>query len=132
MKKLMFAAAVAASMFVVADEAAKPAPAAPAAPAAAEAAKPAPQRRQITPEMREKMRLQREKFMSERRAKMESQMLEVVKKYVADETKANELVKELAETMMAPRRMMPRRERHAVPPPPAKPEAKPEAKSEAK
>ncbi|MCQ2388139.1 MAG: hypothetical protein MJ138_00300 [Kiritimatiellae bacterium] len=132
MKKLICTALVAGSMFAVADEVAKPATAASAAPAAAETAKVSPKRSQMSPEARERMLQQREKFMAARRAKMESQMLEVVKKYVADETKANELVKELAETMMAPRRMMPRRERHAVPTPVAKPTPPAEKPAESK
>ena len=114
MKKLLCAAVVATSMFVMAEEAAK-AEAAPAV--AAEAVKAVPQRRQITPEQREKMRAMREKFMAERKAKMEAQMLEVVKKYVPDEAKAKALVKELGETVMTSRRgLMPHRGRKGVPP----------------
>ena len=116
MKKLICAAVVAGSMFAMADEAAKK-DAAPAAPAAAEAVKAAPKRPQITPEQRQKMREQREKFMSERKAKMEAQMLEVVKKYVPDEEKAKALIKELQDAMMTGRRNMMRR--------PSAPSAKP-------
>ena len=105
MKKLICAAIVAGSMVVMADEAAKK-EAAPAAPAAVEAAKVAPKRPQITPEQRQKMREQREKFMAERKAKMEAQMLEVVKKYVPEEEKAKALIKELQDTLMAGRRNM--------------------------
>ena len=107
MKKLICAAVVAGSMFVMAEEAAKAE--APAAPAAAEAVKVAPKRPQMTSEQRQKMREQREKFMAERKAKMEAQILEVVKKYVPEEEKAKALVKELQDTMMAGRRNMMRR-----------------------
>ena len=72
---------------------------APVAPAAAEAVKVAPMRPQITPE-------QREKFMAERKAKMEAQILEIVKKYVPEEEKAKALVKELQDALMAGRRNM--------------------------
>ena len=116
MKKLICAAVVAGSMFAMADEAAKK-DAAPAAPAAAEAVKVAPKCPQISAEQRAKMREQREKFMAERRAKMEAQMLEVVKKYVPEEEKAKALVKELQDAMMAGRRNMMR------PPRPPKPGA---------
>ena len=107
MKKLICAAVVAGSMFAMAEEAAKAE--APAVPAAAEAVKAAPRRPQITPEQRQKMREQREKFMAERKAKMEAQILEVVKKYVPEEEKAKALVKELQDTLMAGRRNMMRR-----------------------
>ena len=116
MKKLICAAVVAGSMFAMAEEAAKK-DAAPVAPAAAEAVKVAPKRPQFSPEQRQKMREQREKFMAERKAKMEAQMLEVVKKYVPEEEKAKALVKELQDAMMAGRR-------NAIRPPrPAKPAA---------
>ena len=104
MKKLICAAIVAGSMSVMAEEAAKAE--APAVPAAAEAVKVAPKRPQITPEQRQKMREQREKFMAERKAKMEAQVLEIVKKYVPEEEKAKALVKELQDTLMAGRRNM--------------------------
>ena len=107
MKKLICAAVVAGSMFAMAEEAAKTEAKAPAA--AAEAVKAAPQRPQMTPEQRQKMREQREKFMAERKAKMEAQMLEVVKKYVPEEEKAKSLIKELQDAMMAGRRNMMRR-----------------------
>ena len=113
MKKLICAAVVAGSMFAMAEEADKAAPAVPAA--AAETAKTLPQRRQITPEQRQKMREQREKFMAERKAKMEAQVLEIVKKYVSEEEKAKALVKELQDVLMAGRRNMMR------PPRPPKP-----------
>ena len=107
MKKLICAAVVAGSMFVMAEEAAKTET--PAVPAAAEAVKAAPKRPQISEEQREKMREQREKLekrMAERKAKMEAQILEVVKKYVPEEEKAKALVKELQDAMMAGRRNM--------------------------
>ena len=104
MKKLICAAVVAGSMFAMAEEAAKTE--APAAPAAAEAVKVAPKRPQISAEQRQKMREQREKFMAERKAKMEAQILEVVKKYVPEEEKAKALVKELEDALMAGRRNM--------------------------
>lgn len=106
MKKLICAAIVAGSMFVMAEEAPK---ADAAAPAAAEAARKAPRRSQITPEQRQKMREQREKFMAERKAKMEAQALEIVNKYVPEEEKAKALVKELQDAMMSGRRNMMRR-----------------------
>ena len=103
MKKLICAAVVAGSMFVMAEEAAK---AEVKAPVAAAAVKAAPKRPQITEEQRAKMREQREKFMAERKAKMEAQMLEVVKKYVPEEEKAKALIKELQDMLMAGRRNM--------------------------
>ena len=116
MKKLICAAVVAGSMFAMAEEAAKAE--APAAPAAADAVKATPKHPQITPEQRQKMREeQREKFMAERKARMEAQILEVVKKYVPEEEKAKALVKELQDALMAGRRMPMR------PPRPAKPAA---------
>ena len=107
MKKLICAAIVAGSMVAMAEEAAKAE--APAVPVAAEAVKKMPKRPQITPEQRQKMREQREKFMAERKAKMEAQVLEIVKKYVPEEEKAKALVKELQDTLMAGRRNMMRR-----------------------
>ena len=107
MKKLICAAIVAGSMVAMAEETAKAE--APAAPAAAEAVKVAPKRPQITPEQRQKMREQREKFMAERKAKMEAQVLEIVKKYVPEDEKAKALVKELRETVRTGRRNMMRR-----------------------
>ena len=115
MKKLICAAGVAGSMFAMAEEAAKAE--VKAAPAAAEAVKAAPKRPQISEEQRQKMREQRERFMAERKAKMEAQILEVVKKYVPEEEKAKALVKELQDALMAGRRMPMR------PPRPAKPAA---------
>ena len=106
MNKLICAAIVAGSMFAMAEEAPK---AEAAAPAAVEAVKKAPRRSQLTPEQRQKMREQREKFMAERKAKMEAQVLEIVKKYVPEEEKAKALVKELQDAMMAGRRNMMRR-----------------------
>ena len=115
MKKLICAAIVAGSMVAMAEEPAKAE--AKAAPAAAEAVKVAPKRHQITEEQRAKMREQREKFMAERKAKMEAQLLEVVKKYVPEEEKAKALIKELQDAMMSGRRNMMR------PPRPMKPAA---------
>ena len=115
MKKLICAAMVAGSMFAMAEEAAKPAEAAPAAaavkaeaavPAAKPVAKVGPRRSQISPEQRAKMREQREKFMAERKVRMEAQLLEVVKKYVSDEDQAKALVKEIQDTVLGGRRMM--------------------------
>ena len=105
MKKLVCAAIVAASMCAMADEAKKDA--APAAPAAAAEAKPMMSKRpQMTEEQRAKMREQREKFMAERKAAMETKLLEVVKKYVPEEDKAKALVKDLQAAMMSARRPM--------------------------
>lgn len=113
MKRLVCAAVVAGSMFAMADEevvrAEAVTPAAEAAKAAPESVKVAPKRPQYSPEQREKMRAQREKFVSERRAKMEAQILEVVKKYVPEEEKAQALVRELQEAMMNGRRSLMRR-----------------------
>ena len=111
MKKLICAAVVAGSMFAMAEDAAKVE--APAAPAAAEAVKVASKRPQISAEQRQKTR----ELMAERKAKMEAQMLEVVKKYVPEEEKAKALIKELQNTLMASRRKMMR------PPRPMKPSA---------
>ena len=104
MKKLICAAVVAGSMFVMAEDPAKTE--VKAVPAAAETVKVAPKRPQISAEQRQKMREQREKFMAERKAKMEAQMLEVVKKYVPEEEKAKALIKELQDAMMSGRRNM--------------------------
>ena len=103
MKKLICAAVVAGSMFVMAEEAAKKADA-PAAPAVAEAAQQAPARSQMTDEQRAQMR---EKFMQRRaamKAEMDKKMIEVIKKYGLDDEKANALWKEIQETMKSGRR----------------------------
>ena len=113
MKKLICAAIVAGSMVVMAEEAAKKDGA--AAPAVAESVKVAPKRPQISEEQRAKMREQREKFMAERKAKMEQQVLEIVKKYVPEEEKAKALVKELETALMAGRRNMTRPSRPMKP-----------------
>ena len=107
MKKLICAAIAAGSMVAMAEECAtaKCAEAAKPAPVAAEAAKPF----KMTDAQRQKMREQREKFMAERKAKMEARMLETVKKYVPEEEKAKALVKELQDVMMSGRRNMMRR-----------------------
>ena len=115
MKKLICAAVAAGSMFVMAEEATKAEVKTPVAPAAAEAVKVAPKHPQFTEEQRAKMREQREKFMAERKARMEAQILEVVKKYVPEEEKAKALVKELQEALVAGRRNMMRPPRLAKP-----------------
>ena len=101
MKKLILAAVLAGSMVVMAEE--KPTEAS-AKPVAMEAVKRA--RPQLTEErkaqMRAQMKARHEKFMAERKAKL----LEVIKKYVPDEAKANELAAELEKTMMSMRRPM--------------------------
>ena len=125
MKKLICAAVVAGSMFVMAEEAAKKADA-PAAPAAAEAVKEAPKRPQLTDEQR----AQREKFMKRRaemKAEMDKKIVEVIKKYGLDDEKANALWKEIQETMRNGRRGQMRR-----PMPMRKPAEKPVEKPAAK
>lgn len=97
MKKLMLAAMVVGSMIAMADEPAKKVEAKPAAPVAVQPAV----RRQLTPEQRAEMRAKREKFMSERKAKLEAAQLEVLKKYGIEGDKAKELLKELQEAMRA-------------------------------
>lgn len=97
MKKLMLAAMVAGSMIAMADEPAKKVEAKPAAPVAVQPAV----RRQLTPEQRAEMRAKREKFMSERKAKLEAAQLEVLKKYGIEGDKAKELLKDLQESMRA-------------------------------
>ena len=109
MKKLICAAIAAGSMVAMAEEAVKAEVKAPVASAAVEAAKPAAKPFKMTDEQRAKMREQREKFMAERKAKMEAQVLEIVKKYVPEEEKAKALVKELQDALMAGRRNMMRR-----------------------
>lgn len=115
MKKLICAAAVAVSMVVMGEEAA--APVAEVAAPVAEAVKTVPKRPQVTPEERAKRLELREKFEAERKAKMEAQLLEVVKKYVPEEEKAKALIKDLQDAMMSGRRNMMR------PPRPMKPSA---------
>lgn len=95
MKKLMIAALVAGSMVALADEPAKPVEKAAAAPVAVQKA---PKR---TPEQRAEMRAKREKIMAERRAKVEAEQLEVLKKYGIEGDKAKELLKDLQEAMRA-------------------------------
>ena len=104
MKKLICAALAAGSMIAMAEEAVKSDAKEPVAPVAVGAAKPATKSSRMTDEQRAKMREQREKFMAERKAKMEAKLLEVVKKYVPEEEKAKALVKELQDAMMAGRR----------------------------
>ena len=107
MKKLICAAVVAGSMFVMAEEAAKAE--ALAVPAAAESVKVAPKGPRISAEQRQKMREMAEKRRAEFMAKKEAQVLEIVKKYVPEEEKAKALVKELQDVVMAGRRNMMRR-----------------------
>ena len=116
MKKLICAAVVAGSMFVMADEAAKPE--AKAAPAAAEAVKEAPKRPQMTEEQRAQMREKFAKRRAEMKAEMDTKMIEVIKKYGLDDEKANALWKDLQEAMRNGRRNMMRRP--GKPPAPAK------------
>lgn len=97
MKKLMLAVMVAGSMIAMADEPAKKVEAKPAAPVAVQPAV----RRQLTPEQRAEIRAKREKFMSERKAKLEAAQLEVLKKYGIEGDKAKELLKDLQEAMRA-------------------------------
>ena len=99
-KKLMFAAVLACSMVVVADDAAKPEAKA-AAPAAEAAQAVRAKRPQMTPEQRAEMRAKREKFMAERRAKMEAKAVEIIKKYGLDDEKAKALFNELQDAMRA-------------------------------
>ena len=91
----MIAALVAGSMVALADEPAKPAEKAAAAPVAVQKA---PKR---TPEQRAEMRAKHEKFVAERKAKLEAAQLEVLKKYGIEGDKAKELLKELQQTMRA-------------------------------
>ena len=112
MKKLICAAVVAGSMFAMAEESPKTEA---VAPAATEVAKKAPKRGPLTPEEKAARKAMFEKRMAERKAKMEAQVLEIVKKYVPEEEKAKALVKELEDVMMTGRRNMMR------PPRPAKP-----------
>ena len=64
-----------------------------------------PRRAQLTPEKRAEMRAQREKFMAERKAELQAKALEVVKKYVPDETQAKALLAELESVLMPSRRV---------------------------
>ena len=106
MKKLICAAALAASMVAVAADAAKTeAPA--AAPAAAERQK--VKRPQLTEAQRAQMKARREKFMAERKARqeaMKAKVLETIRKYLPDEEKAKALADDLEKTMMSMRRPM--------------------------
>lgn len=106
MKKLICAAALAASMVAVAADAAKTeAPA--AAPAAAERQK--VKRPQLTEAQRAQMKARHEKIMAERRARqeaMKAKILETIKKYLPDEEKAKALADDLEKTTMSMRRPM--------------------------
>ena len=99
MKKLICAALVAGSMCAMADEAKCENGTCALPGVAAEGKVQKPARPQMTPEQRAEMRAKREKFMAERKAAMEAKMLEIVKKYIADEEQAKALIKELQETM---------------------------------
>lgn len=99
MKKLICAALVAGSMCAMADEAKCENGVCALPGVAAEGKVQKPARPQMTPEQRAEMRAKREKFMAERKAAMEAKMLEIVKKYIADEEQAKALIKELQETM---------------------------------
>ena len=99
MKKLICAALVAGSVCAMADEAKCENGVCALPGVAAEGKVQKPARPQMTPEQRAEMRAKREKFMAERKAAMEAKMLEIVKKYIADEEQAKALIKELQETM---------------------------------
>lgn len=99
MKKLICAALVAGSMCAMADEAKCENGVCALPGVAAEGTVQKPARPQMTPEQRAEMKAKREKFMAERKAAMEAKMLEIVKKYIADEEQAKALIKELQETM---------------------------------
>ena len=96
MKKLICAALVAGSMCAMADEAKCENGVCALPGVAAEGKVQKPARPQITPEQRAEIRAKRE---AERKAAMEAKMLEIVKKYIADEEQAKALIKELQETM---------------------------------
>ena len=106
MKTKMLGAGMMAAMLAIAGVSANAEEAAPAAPAAdakaAVAAKPG--RVQMTPEKRAEMRAKREQFMAARKAALQAKVLEIVKKYVSDETQAKALVAELEATVMSSRR----------------------------
>ena len=106
MKKRMLGAGMMAAMLAFAGVSARAEEAAPAAPAAsAKAAVVAkPGRVQMTPEKRAEMRAKREQFMAERKAALQAKVLEIVKKYVPDETQAKALVAELEAAMKPSRR----------------------------
>ena len=99
MKKLICAALVAGSMCAMADEAKCENGTCALPGVAAEGKVQKPARPQMTPEQRAEMKAKREKFMAERKAAMEAKMLEIVKKYIADEEQAKALIKELQEAM---------------------------------
>lgn len=99
MKKLICAALVAGSMCAMADEAKCENGVCALPGVAAEGKVQKPARPQMTPEQRAEIKAKREKFMAERKAAMEAKMLEIVKKYIADEEQAKALIKELQETM---------------------------------
>ena len=94
MKKLICAALVAGSMCAMADEAKCENGVCALPGVAAEGKVQKPARPQMTPEQRAEIRAKRE---AERKAAMEAKMLEIVKKYIADEEQAKALIKELQE-----------------------------------
>ena len=96
MKKLICAALVAGSICAMAAEAKCENGACALPGVAAEGTVQKPARPQLTPEQRAEIRATRE---AERKAAMEAKMLEIVKKYIADEEQAKALIKELQETM---------------------------------
>ena len=126
MKKLMFAAVVAASMVATADEP-KCEGGKCELPKAAEAVATVPAKSaQMTDEPRQAMRERVEKFKSERRAAMEARRaeqeakkLEIVKKYVPEEEKAKALLAELQEAMRPQRRLRPMAQKLDAAPAPA-------------
>lgn len=59
-----------------------------------------PSRPQMTPEQRSQLREQRMRKMAERRAALEAKQLEIVRKYISDETKAKALLEELKAARM--------------------------------
>lgn len=110
MKKLIGAALVVGSMLAIAEESVKSEDAAKSAAApAAEIVQAAAKRPQLTPEQRARMRERHQKLMAERKAKLETAMLEIVKKYVADEEQAKALLAELQAAMTSSRRSRARR-----------------------
>ena len=95
MKKLMFAAAIAAMTFGLTAEEAKPEATAPA-PAAAEAKPAKPARPQFD-------RAKFEERMKERKAAVKARAVEVLKKYGLDDAKADACYEELQQALRPPR-----------------------------
>ena len=117
MKKLICAAIVAGSMVAMAEECAtakccnEVAKSAEAVKAAVETVKESAKALKPTEEQRAAMRAARDKFIAERKAQMEAKLLEITKKYVAEEEKAKALVKEIQDAVMSGRSMMRRPQR---------------------